>query len=90
MESLRRKRTDFSWNPGFAAVSLIKHISIEIMKKIKTFTFFSNPRLDIKWSHIHRLHHHLSHRNHRHQNVNHVENIKIIKDSPLLPADYQY
>lgn len=48
--------------------------------------FTSNPRLDIKWS---RLRPH-RHRSHHMRNMNHLENLSLLNDSPLMAADYQY
>lgn len=48
---------------------------------------FSYPRLDITWSRLHRSHHHYYRRMHHHRNR--LENFRLLKDSPLMPADYQ-
>lgn len=50
----------------------------------------SNPRLDIKWSRMHRPHRHYGHRSHRLRNLNHLDNLKLLNESPLIAADYQY
>lgn len=54
-----------------------------------TFSFHSNPRLDIRWSRLHAPIHGHSHRGH-HARMNHMENVRLLNQSPLIPADYQY
>lgn len=54
----------------------------------------SYPRLDIKYSRVHRPHNHHHHhyyrRIHRHRNYNHFENVRLLKETPMMPANYQY
>lgn len=51
--------------------------------------FDSNPRLDIRWSRTHAPVHAHNHRGHR-ARMNRLENVRLLNESPLLPADYQY
>ncbi|XP_055312140.1 protein anachronism isoform X2 [Sitodiplosis mosellana] len=48
-----------------------------------------NPRLDIRWSRIHAQSHSHNHRGHR-ARMNRLENVRLLNESPLMPADYQY
>lgn len=50
----------------------------------------SNPRLDIKWSRLFRPYRHYGHRSHRLRNLNHLSNLRLLSESSLTPADYQY
>lgn len=63
-----------------------------------SFFYCSNPRLDIKWSRLHRPYRHYGHRSHRLRNLNHMNvnmnmnNLRLLNDNaPLTPADhFQY
>lgn len=39
---------------------------------------------------MHRAHRHYGHRSHRLRNMNHLDNLRLLNESPLIAADYQY
>lgn len=90
VEPLWRKK-GFIWSTLIAAVSISafpSHWTPQTQGiNIRIFLWCSYPRLDITWSRLHRSHQHYYRRLHRHRNR--LENFRLLKDSPLMPADYQ-